>query len=94
MRARFSAVPTPADLQHVTFEDRSLDLRDCRPGDCPVRLSADDIARFHKEVNWYGRGLAESVRPRSGAKSWRATPPPISPTAGRRFPTTSTSVRR
>lgn len=49
---RFSAPPRPADLARVAFEDRSLDLRDCRPGDCPVRLSADDIARFHREVDW------------------------------------------
>ncbi len=51
---RFSSVPTPADLQQVTFEEYSLDLRNCRPGDCQVRLSAGDISRFHKEVNWNG----------------------------------------
>ena len=50
----FSATPGPQDLQRVSFEDRSLDLRSCRPGDCPVRLSATDIARFHREVNWNG----------------------------------------
>ena len=50
----FSAVPTPADLQHVSFEDRSLDLRNCQPGACQVRLGADDISRFHKEVDWNG----------------------------------------
>jgi hypothetical protein len=49
---RFSAVPQAADLQRIPFEDHSLDLRECRPGDCPVRLSAADIARFHREVNW------------------------------------------
>jgi len=51
---RFSAVPTAADLQRVVFDERSLDLRACKPGDCPVRLSAADIARFHREVNWTG----------------------------------------
>lgn len=49
---RFSPVPSAADLQRVVFDERSLDLRACRPGDCPVRLSAADIARFHREVNW------------------------------------------
>ena len=62
----FSAVPTPADLQHVTFEERSLDLRNCHPGDCPVRLSADDIARFHKEVNWNGADWRDQ-----SARVWR-----------------------
>jgi hypothetical protein len=51
---RFSPSPAAADLQGVTFEDHNLDLRNCRPGDCQVRLSAGDIARFHKEVNWDG----------------------------------------
>ena len=49
---RFSPVPSPSDLQRITFDDHSLDLRACRPGDCTVRLSAEDIARFHREVNW------------------------------------------
>jgi hypothetical protein len=48
----FAAKPTSADLARVPFEDRSLDLRACRPGDCAVRLSESDIARFHREVNW------------------------------------------
>jgi hypothetical protein len=51
---RFSPVPTPADLQQVTFEEYSLDLRNCHSGECQVRLGADDIARFHKNVNWNG----------------------------------------
>jgi hypothetical protein len=51
---RFSAVPNPSDLQRVLFDERSLDLRACQPGDCPVRLSAADVARFHREVNWAG----------------------------------------
>jgi hypothetical protein len=49
---RFSAVPDPSDLQRVTLDERSLDLRACQPGDCPVRLSAADVARFQREVNW------------------------------------------
>ena len=48
----FAASPMPSDLARVPFEDRSLDLRACRAGDCPVRLSEADIARFHREVNW------------------------------------------
>lgn len=49
---QFSAVPDPSDLQRVTLDERSLDLRACQPGDCPVRLSAADVARFQREVNW------------------------------------------
>jgi hypothetical protein len=49
---RFSAVPQPSDLQRVTLDERSLDLRACQPGNCPVRLSAADVGRFQREVNW------------------------------------------
>jgi hypothetical protein len=63
----FSTPPRPEDLDRVSLEDRGLDLRDCRPGDCPVRLSADDIARFHREVDW----SATDWRARS-ASVWRS----------------------
>ena len=49
---RFSADPGAADLAAAAIEDYSLDLRRCRAGDCPVRLTAEDIARFHREVDW------------------------------------------
>jgi hypothetical protein len=49
---RFSRPPSPSDLARAPLEDYSLDLRDCRPTDCRVRLSAEDIARFHREVDW------------------------------------------
>jgi hypothetical protein len=49
---RFSSPPRPTDLATVPLEDYSLDLRDCRPGDCRVRLGEKEIARFHSEVDW------------------------------------------
>ena len=55
---RFSKPPRPADLASVPLEEYSLDLRDCHPGECRVRLGAQEIARFHREVDW-------------GAADWR-----------------------
>ncbi len=49
---RFSRPPVAGDLTRVQFDDYSLDLRDCKPSDCRVRLSAGDVARFHREINW------------------------------------------
>jgi hypothetical protein len=49
---RFTKPPRPADLTAVPFEDYNLDLGDCRPGDCRVRLGEPAIARFHREVDW------------------------------------------
>lgn len=63
---RFSDPPATHDLARVPFEDYNLDLRDCRPGDCRVRLSADDIALFHRRVDW----RAPDWRDRS-ARTWR-----------------------
>ena len=51
--SRFSPTPTASDLRSLPLDERSLDLRTCRPGDCQVRLSADDVARFHREVDWH-----------------------------------------
>jgi hypothetical protein len=49
---RFSTPPVASDLARAPFEDRGLDLRNCRPSDCAVRLSPEDVARFHREVDW------------------------------------------
>lgn len=49
---RFSRTPSAADLARAPFEEYNLDLRECRPFDCRVRLSERDIARFHDDVNW------------------------------------------
>lgn len=45
-------IPQSADLLPVPFEEYSLDLRECRPGECQVRLAEADIVRFHRDVNW------------------------------------------
>ena len=63
---RFSQPAQPSDLTRVAIEDYSLDLRDCRPLNCRVRLSESDIARFHREINWQGADW----KPRSAAL-WR-----------------------
>ena len=51
---RFRRPPTAADLGNTPFDDYNLDLRECRPGSCRVRLTAADVERFHREVDWRG----------------------------------------
>ena len=51
---RFRRPPAASDLSNAPFEDYNLDLRDCRPGDCRVRLTAADIESFHHAVDWRG----------------------------------------
>lgn len=49
---RLAVPPAASDFMRVPLEEHSLDLRRCRPGDCPVRLAADDVRRFQREVDW------------------------------------------
>jgi hypothetical protein len=49
---RFSKPPEPSDLDALTITKDDLDLRNCRVGDCGIRLPADGIHRFEKEIDW------------------------------------------
>ena len=59
---RFTKPPRPSDLATVPMEEYNLDLRECRPGDCRVRLSAADIARFQRDVDWRAADWRERSR--------------------------------
>ena len=50
---RFSGRPQPSDVASMIIDDRDLKhLRDCRVDDCEVRLSADDIERIRRQIDW------------------------------------------
>ena len=58
----FSAPPTDADVQGVVISERDVkDMKDCRPGDCVVKLPATDIRRIQAEMNWSARNLQEQM---------------------------------
>jgi hypothetical protein len=59
---RFSDPPRASDLATAPMDEYNLDLRDCRPGECRVRLSAADIARFHRDVDWRAADWRERSR--------------------------------
>ena len=49
----FTTAPLESDLESLTIEDADLKrLRECRTGDCGVRLSADGIERIRREIDW------------------------------------------
>lgn len=52
---RFSNPPVLEDLAPLTINKTDLDLRGCRVGDCDIRLPADVIARFQRDINWRER---------------------------------------
>ena len=52
---RFSDPPVLEDLASLVIDKNDMDLRDCRVGDCDVRLPADAIVRFQREIDWQTR---------------------------------------
>jgi hypothetical protein len=49
---RFSDAPTMDDLAALTIDRDDFDGRACRVRDCGVRLPAETIVRFLREINW------------------------------------------
>lgn len=50
---RFGKAPVVADLQQLTIEAEDIeDLKRCVVGNCEVKLSAQMIERFRREVDW------------------------------------------
>jgi hypothetical protein len=50
---RFGSAPAVADLQQLTVEPADIeDLKQCVVGACELKLSANMIERFRREVDW------------------------------------------
>ena len=55
----FSEPPRQSDLAPLTVEEGDLRrFRECRQGDCDVRISADGIQRLRRDVDWRAAGAA------------------------------------
>src|SRR5882762_7062233 len=49
----FSNPATESDVAAVTINNRDVaDMKNCKPGDCVVKLPATDMRRIHDEMNW------------------------------------------
>ena len=70
-RAHFGIFSDPAnaaDVAAVTISPRDVsDMKDCRPGDCVVKLPATDMRRIHEETNW----SADDIQAQLGAYARR-----------------------
>jgi hypothetical protein len=54
---RFSKPPARSDLNDFTLEPGDLrDIRKCRVGECKIKLPADVIERFQREIDWSAPG--------------------------------------
>jgi hypothetical protein len=52
---RFSDPPSIDDLAALTVDKQDLDVRTCRVGHCDIRLPAQTIVRFQREIDWKAR---------------------------------------
>jgi hypothetical protein len=70
-RSQFGIFGNPAsaaDVAAVTINSRDVaDMKDCRPGDCVVKLPATDMQRIHEGTNW----SADDVQAQLGAYARR-----------------------
>ena len=49
----FSTPATETDVAAVTINPRDVaEMKNCKPGDCVVKLPATDMRRIHDETNW------------------------------------------
>jgi hypothetical protein len=49
----FSNPATESDVAAVTINSRDVaDMKNCKPGNCVVKLPATDMHRIHDEMNW------------------------------------------
>ena len=50
---RFSPAPRMEDLAGLTLEEEDYKaLKDCRTGDCKIKLPGETMLRFRKEIDW------------------------------------------
>ena len=49
----FGDPATLADVQTLTIDRRDVaDLKDCRPGDCKIKLPGEEMARIRQAIDW------------------------------------------
>ena len=59
---RFSDPPRLEDLQSLTFTREDIEgLRDCRPGNCDVKLPEAAMQRFRDDVDWSSGDVSEQA---------------------------------
>lgn len=59
---KFRNPPALNDLAELHLQEKSLeDLRKCREGKCGMKLPAESIARFRKEISWSSPDAVQSA---------------------------------
>ena len=60
---RFSDPARPSDLDQLTLDQRDLNaIRQCRPGDCGLKLSAADVESLRAVMTGAGEGWREAAQ--------------------------------
>ena len=54
--------PQAADFKGFSFEDGDIKaLKNCKPGDCPIKLPANAMGEFQRSVDWSAPDVNEKV---------------------------------
>ena len=60
----FSNLPRLSDLENYTLADKDLEaLKNCKSGDCNIKISEEMIKRFGQEIDWEAPDYAEKANP-------------------------------
>lgn len=58
----FSNPPRLSDLESYTLADKDLEaLKNCKSGDCNIKISEEMIKRFRQEIDWEAADYAEKA---------------------------------
>jgi hypothetical protein len=58
----FSHPPQASDLENYTLADKDLEaLKNCKSGDCDIKISEEMIKRFRQEIDWEAPDYAEKA---------------------------------
>lgn len=58
----FSNPPRLSDLENYTLTDKDLEaLKNCKTGDCDIKISEEMIKRFRQEIDWEAPDYAEKA---------------------------------
>lgn len=58
----FSNPPRLSDLENYTLADKDLEaLKNCKSGDCDIKISEEMIKRFRQEIDWEAPDYAEKA---------------------------------
>ncbi len=62
-KGRFSNLPALKDVQDLTLDEGDVKaIKECKPGDCNIKMSSEAMAYFQRKVDWSAPDYKEQVK--------------------------------